>query len=307
MTARSLSQITGACASLAMASLCGATDYDWQLRQEFDGKYNQTRPARAFYQNSEDSPSYYAIDAAVASEFGWNPTCGKLGSCDTDLKLVAECHRSSAESSPTRKLSLGVDSSAMLGTPRSDLNDRNGHALVAVMSGYAKASRNSLNHDDEYQAGVFVSPYSNVGYLFPGAVRNHREQRKSRGILISWLPSLGIEEFGSMTIAGQPDDGDLTTVTARVGLAYWPFPHGDEDWARFELTVDGSHYQRLGGSDVLGSNFQVFDVGINFYFDAKERAGLGIDYQQGFSADDNFEHVKKFTVGFKAKLGQGVH
>jgi len=269
------------------------------VRKSFVGTLkDSTSPAEISYQNPDDGRTSYKIDIAMRYKLiDWY-------SGDLRLSPVFEHHRNSQESKETDKTSAGItlEHDYGFGTCKA-ASGRVIESCNTVLSDIAwKLDRDSQN--DTTTRIISFKTGLNTGYRFaPGWTL------RTDNLEFTYYPTIGIEAYEKLAIKSKNDDGDeieeapLVDETfgfLRISTTFKPWPKLLS--RKLEANISYTNRKLFGSSDVISDNNELIEASLDWYFDQKERIGIGLSYQNGRNPNRNFLDEESSSIGIKFKL-----
>lgn len=228
---------------------------------------------------------------------------------------VAEVHRSKLEADPVKKTSAKLESEIWWGMLQGNKGG-SGSPVLPYLRFQAGETRDSIKQKNSANYAGTMHFSSNLAGR-PGGwfvwkcdqVAESPEDVVACPNKFRWTPSFGVEYYDSLPV----ERNGLTTIesinttvgVARVGIEYWPFLFGRgtvAPAAPLQLLMEYSYRPRLGGDRLPDGAATYLTIGLNYYFDASQAVGLGVEHENGESPVRNFQDEERTFVSIKVKF-----
>lgn len=291
------------------AVLAWLVENDFKIRKMFDGSRSEQKPANFTFIASEGERSVYDVNVAIkASELELLPDWqqGILV-----VYPVVEWHRNTKESKQLETNKFSLKANFELYWTRVIGRDEEN---IPILSNWAPHFFvfNELAWDFEAgieEDGSKITKRNNahsLQFTIDGGDTRWGPHSvgldEKEGFRFLYFPTAGVEFFNNSphVVDGMNTTVDLSTFLVRIYFELYPLSLQDPQ--RFQIVSTYTHRFRLGGTADFGDDFGHWSFGVNWYFDAKRRAGFGIDYENGRTDTNKFVDRNQVSIGFKFKI-----
>jgi len=161
--------------------------------------------------------------------------------------------------------------------------------FTPFIAGIADYKDDYIKKLETIDLSAYVSIFCIPSFL-PGSLRVR--DPKSDGLIFRYYPYTGIEYYRSTGASAQ----STSFWASRLSVELNPLPK------YLQFVFDYTYRVKI--SDNLYKQGDVFWllVGVNHYFDAKHRLGIGLDYNEGSDPNNSFVRTNKIDLCFKLKV-----